>query len=130
MPYDLDFNHDAPISETDAVADVTDVYAFIDPAPTESGALPTLFHDLAGGGPDGTTGDTSGESFDLASEDSFHFLLSGPGTGTAVPDGSTPAPPEEEQAPPEFGIEWEMENLTSARHTATGAMLRMMLVYG
>lgn len=127
MPDFFDYGFDAPAIQNDDTADLTDVY--VSPDSHESGSgdsestadatVPYDLLDLGTGGKDATPFDFSTDSADL-----FVFLSAGQGDGSATSDSATPAPKPE---PPEFGLEWEMKNLTSARHTATGALLRGIL---
>lgn len=123
--------NDAPQADTQQSADLTDIYLYdpsseLDTDETASDDFDALYATI--NAEDTAANATSTVSVEFDTNDVFVFATGGAGTGSAVPDSSTPAPEEEEQGPPEFGIEWEMQNLTSARHTATGAILRSILL--
>ena len=129
MPLFTDPDFDAPTIVEENAADNTDVYLYVaEGGGDEAAAADAALYDLLYGEDVQTTGDAGAPDFDA--EDSFAFLLGNVTDGAAIPDPSTPAPPKTPPAPPEYGWEWEMENIGGARHTATGAMLQRILIYG
>ncbi len=123
--------HEAPLIEDQASADLTDVYAYVDADDRGSDATAAKEVDFAS-----QVLMAEEEASQVArsdsTEDVFVFLtgLLATGDGSVIPNSSVPAPEEEEPGPPELGWEWEIENLGTARHTATGAMLQRFLVFG
>ena len=128
-----DFGLDAPIADTPDDADQTDVYAYYDPTPSGTDVVPTDTLDLsvvlaAEEEADQAAGATA--TVDFGADDVFVFLSGGAGHGSAVSDNSAPAPEPEEPDPSKYGWQYERDNIGTARHTVTGAMLQRMLIYG
>lgn len=133
------FFDDAPLIELDDAATFTDHYYYVpetqpDAAPTNA-MTPAIAATLYDPEPADQTGWQTGIDFDDAS-DVFVFASSigGSGNGAATADNSTSAPPEEETEQ-EKALRELVERERNfadhrARHTATGAMLQRMLVYG
>lgn len=133
------FFEDAPLIELDDAATVSDAYNFVPetqpdaaPANAMTPAVAATFYDPE---PAEQTGSESGIEFDDVS-DVFVFAspIGDSGNGAATAENSTPAPPEEESEQ-EKALRELVERERNfadnrARHTATGAMLQRMLVFG
>jgi len=120
------FGFDAPIIHNDDTADTTDLYVYRDIFGSDDGGSEATSGSAAPFDPPetGTTGDDA-DPFDFTgdTEDVFVFVSAGSGSGASTADNATPAP-----EPPEYGWEYELKNIGTARHTATGAMLLDWLV--